>query len=391
MENYVDVATVKDYEFIDFTNRINNLDVHFVSHIQIKEKHDVTNLYNYLFYVPTTSDVYEKFVRSFYENGFVNAIPVFDNSLLNRSKTYVSFNLDVLTLETIIMDLKGTAETYEQEHKNFNSINKFVFDSFIELLERINKDNAKDIVGKIIFIDFRNTLFNLHGIELRRGDSLRNSTPIISSYNVAEFLKGDDIKLNFSDNGTGIYSASLSPEMFTVEGLLFRPVVGSHIRLDKNGLAASYMGSIFTPEDFENYTKLRVLLELEFKPKYSESMFGNTDDFEDFNKFINNCKDVKATTYRLLNLKAVSLSRMTLEIEGSDAETLDKEKLAKMILFSFIKSVGRLELVSNVDKLDSYFKENFTFNAGEHTNDKLVVKTNDPTHYNDLSFDILGW
>ena len=51
MENYVDVATVKDYEFIDFTNRINNLDVHFVSHIQIKEKHNVTNLYNYLFYV----------------------------------------------------------------------------------------------------------------------------------------------------------------------------------------------------------------------------------------------------------------------------------------------------------------------------------------------------
>ena len=34
MENYVDVATVKDYEFIDFTNRINNLDVHFVGHIQ---------------------------------------------------------------------------------------------------------------------------------------------------------------------------------------------------------------------------------------------------------------------------------------------------------------------------------------------------------------------
>ena len=393
MEN--DAVPEKNYMHYEFTKSINNIDVHFVSHIQIRNKKDVTNLYNYLFYVAATSDVYEKFVRSFYENGFVNAIPVFDKSSLNRSKSYISLNLDVLTLETIINDLKASAQNYKENNKSFNKVNKFVFDCFIETLEHIATENANDINGKVLFIDFRNTLFNLHGIELRRHDTIKNRTPIISSYNVSEFLKGEGVKLNFSDKGTGIYSASLGPEMFTVEGILFRPVVGSYIRLDKNGLAASYMGSIFTPEDFENYTKLRILLELEFKPKYGETMFGDIDSFDDFNKFINHCKDVKATNYGLYNIKPVCLSKMTIEIEGSDANLFNREDIAKTILFSFIKSVGRMELVdehTSINDLNSYFKEHFTFNAGEHINDKLVVRTNDDFKtYEDLSFDIVGW
>ena len=86
---------------------------------------------------------------------------------------------------------------------------------------------------------------------------------------------------------------------------------------------------------------------------------------------------------------------MTIEIEGSDANLFNKEDIAKTILFSFIKSVGRMELVdehTSINDLNSYFKEHFTFNAGEHINDKLVIRTNDDFKtFDDLSFDIVGW
>ena len=193
----INVVPEKKYMSFECTNSINGIDVHFVSHIQIRNKKDVTNLYNYLFYVDATSDVYEKFVRSFYENGFVNAIPIFDNSLLNRSKSYISLNLNETTLETIVNDLKPIAQKYEEDHKSFSIVNKFVFDSFIEMLEIIAEKNVNDINGKVLFIDFRNTLFNLHGIELRRHDSIKNRTPIISSYNVSEFLKVKVLNLIF--------------------------------------------------------------------------------------------------------------------------------------------------------------------------------------------------
>ncbi len=387
MEGDVDVKCERKYGFIEFTDKINNLDVHFNAHIQFKNIQNDTSLYNYLFYVQVNPDNYLKFIKSFYTDGFVNAIPIFDKSLLNRSKTYISINLKEININNFISDLAKLSKEYKENNK-VNEVNDFVFTNLLNLIIRMKDRYVDDIKDKVIFIDFRCALFNPHGIELVRSDSLANHTPLISSYNIAEYLKGNDIKLNFSDKGTGIYSASLSSEMFTVEGFLFRPIVGSYIRFDRYGLAASYMGSVFTPEEFENYTKLRILLDLEFTPKYGESLFSNIEDFEEFNKFIEKCKDIKSMQYMLRSFKVVSLSKMTIETEGTDAELFDKEKLAKMVLFSFIKSVGRLELISKVEKLDDYFKANFTFN---NTNGKLIIKTNNVRDYDDLSFDIFGW
>ena len=50
----INVVPEKKYMSFECTNSINGIDVHFVSHIQIRNKKDVTNLYNYLFYVDAT-------------------------------------------------------------------------------------------------------------------------------------------------------------------------------------------------------------------------------------------------------------------------------------------------------------------------------------------------
>ena len=394
-----DVKIVPGVIKFESDKELEKMKVHFTTYVRrVKRDFYVSNefnlfdtLYNRKFYVPITdlnSDIIERMVKSFNDLGFVNAIPVFDESTLNRGKTMIA-------IDTIV-GLGNVINKFEEAIKNnsekVNKVNKFILEEFVEILKEIQKADPDFINNNVLFIEVRNTIFNLHGIELK----FNNKTlayPIINSYQISEFLQGEDIKLNFSEKGKGIYSASLNPEMFTVNNFLFRPVVGSFIRLDKNGLSASYMGSVFTEEMFENYTKLRILVEMNFKPAYGDSMFNSQEKFDNFNEFINHCKNVKSIEYLKKNIDLpVSFDNMSILIEGEDAGKFDRRKIGEIILKSILETCISNDVDSNPDyvreKLKNTIKEGFIINEGSSKKDKVIFKKSES---NDLNFDIRGW
>ena len=380
---------------------INSSNIEFTANVRIKEssyfKDDKIAFYNYLFFVPivsTEDDIIKRCVLNLYKDGFVNKIPVFDTSILNRCKTMISIDLSKVELVKVIDKFEKERDE-NKENVTLDTIKIAIINNFINVLKTINENKGNDynLNNTTIFIEFKNSVYNMHGIELV--NSWKSySNPVLASYQVGEFLKGEDIKLNFSEKGTGIYSANLAHEFFTTAGYLFRPIIGSFARIDKFGFTASYMGSIFTNDDFENYTKLRILLEINLKPKSGKDFFNNLEDFENFNHFIDVCKNPNPTDITNVSItQTLSLANINITIEGSEANSVNREKIAKDILKTLVLNNNPNFNFTDDKLFDDYVNDHFVTNGYSELRDqiKYTIKSLDTKEYNDVDFNVKGW
>lgn len=401
----VDVIVFPQNKRISYNCKIGDgANAQFIANIRIYNKNytgivasERSNpIYNKRFYVPINEQNLEKIIKTFFKYGFVNAIPNFDNSTLNRSKTMLSFEIDEddkykENIKKIIVKLIEYKSKYISSGspltisivENFIKIFTEIKDHVLYPKEHGELVSSDDYKNKVIYIEYMNNIFNLHGTKLYQDGNCDNTSSFLSTYMLGEYLKGQDIKLNFSDKGDGIYSANLAPEMFCFSKYLFRPVIGSFMKFDKFGLTASYMGSLFTIEDFENYTKMRILLEVTLKPKFnSDNLFVDIETFNSYNNFINKIGNLKSTEYVEERFKVpLELDTITISIEGSDAAQYDKAEIVK----EFIKSI----CPKNISYND--IERRFTINNGNNISDKATFKLNkDPSDFA-YTFDLIGW
>ena len=345
------------------------------------ESDDVSKIYNESFYVDIfkDDDTVKRVVECFLNNGFVSAIPVMTGDQRENHETCIKFRVNQCSRNyyNMFKDLISS----ELSAKN---------DLFVKILNYIDEvlsDFFKDeevIDDKVYYVNLKDSVFNAHRCGLLIGDDF----PIFECCGNIDLNKQTDIQLNFGTKVTGYIGATYQECPVSFDKYLMVQIPGSGSVLRMNAYNVSYLGSIFTPELFEDYSKFRFALDIRFLP-LNKTFVSNSESYEYFNEMISQSKEAnESKMWESYCPKRLSckMNRIKLVVSGADSKKEDSVE----ILTKFV------ETITNFDVFNSNIVDINTFKSfvSEHTvydNVNYVFEADVDDLFKNIIFNVTTW
>lgn len=358
-----------------------------VLHFTRKGKDTVSEIYNESFYV----DIFENeetmklAVEYILNNGFASAIPVMSSDQIDNHETCIKFKINPDTLK-IYKEFKSIVSEIDVTKYNkvfvniLNHIEELITDSFNELHE-----NDADV----FYINVKDSVFNAHRCLLFVGGS-ENGFPIFECCKNTSLTKRTDFQLNFGTKATGYVGATYQECPVSFDKYLMTQIPGGGANLTIDSYTVNYLGSIFTPELFEDYSKFRFALDIEFLPQNKKFVL-NEESYNYFNEIITQSKESNdSQMWGSIKPKtlACKMNHIKLVVSGTEAKGKDVvdilSKLIKTITNFDVDTISKNPV--SIDEFESFVSEH-TF----YDNVNYVFEADVNELFKNIMFNIVTW
>lgn len=353
-----------------------------------KEKDPVSEIYNESFYVDIFK--YEETMKLAVEyilnNGFASAIPIMSSNQIDNHETCIKFEINPNSRKIYEL-FKSTISEIDETKYNKVFVNILYY--IEELVSEYFNTNSENDNDDVFYINIKDSVFNAHRCLLFVGDN-ETGFPIFECCKNTALTKRTDFQLNFGTKATGHVGATYQECPVSFDKYLMTQIPGGGANLVLNSYTVSYLGSIFTPDLFEDYSKFRFALDIEFLPQ-NKLFYSNEESYNYFNEIITQSKESNdSQMWESIKPKtlACKMNHIKLVVSGTEAK---KEDTAD-ILFKLVKTITNINIdaiVQNPIPIDE-FK---TF-VSEHTfydNVNYVFEADIKDLFKNVVFNIATW
>lgn len=292
------------------------------------ESKDNDNVVNKDFYVNLDDVGIEDVLKVFKHVKFVNRIPT-KVSITNRFITHIAIN--VKSFEKLKNDYSNN-DLFIEYTKN-NEIGAILLNHIFENTTNLIEDfNIMD--DGVIYYDIYDSVVSSSYIGIY---GKKENFPLFKASSLAETTSKEDYQVSFSCKETGIISAAFNTMPMSINGIFYEAIPGSFMKMDKNNLKISFIGSEFKEETIDDLSNLRITMDINFIPKNDRhSFFNNKEEFKRFNDFVEYVKsgrnDEDTTEFNF----DLAIDNITIVCEGNNK---DKFKSSKGLLNSVLKLI----------------------------------------------------
>ena len=352
-----------------------------------KGKDDISEIYNESFYVDIFKDeeTMKLAVEYILINGFASAIPVTSSDQIDNHETCIKFKINPDTLKIYKMFKSTVSEIdvskYDKVFVNIlNYIEELISDCFNELHE-----NDADV----FYINIKDSVFNAHRCLLFVGDS-ENGFPIFECCKNTALTKRTDFQLNFGTKATGYVGATYQECPVSFDKYLMTQIPGGGANLALNSYTVNYLGSIFTPELFEDYSKFRFALDIRFLPQ-NKLFYTNEESYDYFNEIITQSKESNdSKMWESIKPKtlACKMNRIKLVVSGTEAKKED----AAEILSKLVKTITHFNIdaiTENPIPIDEF--KSFVSERTFYDNVNYVFEADVDDLFKNIVFNVSTW
>lgn len=381
------------------TNYYNGNKYHYrQKHFSIDETCDDTYVYNKDFYVDIFRDkeTVEKAVDTLLKTGFVSAIPVMENDDRFNHETCIKFNLNSKSLEAHDYMKQYIDRVIEKNTEN-NELYKSILDTINTTIENVFKQQPLD--NRTYFINMVDSIFNQHRMYLQLGsmkdtenksETPIHTMPIFESCACLATTNKQDHQINFGTKVSGNISATYAECPISFDKYLMVQIPGSGANLTLSDLTLSYLGSIFTSEMFEDYSRFRFTMDISFKP-LNKLFVNNAESFDHFDKMISTSKANVPSNMNERWFDPISIltkmKSIKLVLSGKEA----KQEDVTDVICGFIKTListlyGSWKNKIDIDSYKTYIESKIKYDSINY-----VIDVDVPDLLQSVPFSITTW
>jgi hypothetical protein len=352
-----------------------------------KETDSVSEIYNESFYVDIfkNEETMKLAVEYILNNGFASAIPIMSSDQIDNHETCIKFKVNSDTRKIYEMFKSIVSEIdITKYNKMFVHVLNYVEELISDYFNTISKIN-----DDVFYINVKDSVFNAHRCLLFVGNS-ENGFPIFECCKNTALTKRTDFQLNFGTKATGYVGATYQECPVSFDKYLMTQIPGGGTNLAIDSYIVNYLGSIFTPELFEDYSKFRFALDIEFLPQ-NKKFVSNEESYNYFNEMITQSRESNdSQMWKSIKPKtlACKMNRIKLVVSGTEA----KEEDAAEILSKLVKTITNI----NIDMISKnpILIDEFKSFVSEHTfydNVNYVFEADVNELCKNLAFNIVTW
>lgn len=367
-------------------------------HFSIDENCDDTYVYNKDFYVDIFSDkdTVEKVVDTLLKTGFVSAIPVMENDDKFNHETCIKFKLNMKSFEAFNY-MKQYIDRVNEKYAENSELYKSILNTITEAIENVFKQQPMD--NRTYFINMVDSIFNQHRMYLQLGsmkdtenksETPVHTMPIFESCACLATTNKQDHQINFGTKVSGNVSATYAECPICFDKYLMVQIPGSGANLTLSDLTLSYLGSIFTPDMFEDYSRFRFTMDISFKP-FNKLFVCNSEAFEHFDKLISTSKANVPSNMneRWFNPISILTKMKSIKLVLSGKES--KQEDVTDVICGFIKTListlyGSWENRIDIDSYKKYIESKINYDSINY-----VIDVDVPDLIQSVPFSIVTW
>lgn len=353
-----------------------------------KEKDPVSEIYNESFYVDIfkSEDTMELAVDYILNYGFIGGVPITMSDLTNSHEIFIKFKIDSDTRKVYEM-FKSTISGIDVT--KYNKLCVQILDYIVELVSDYFDTISGNDNDDVFYINIKDSIFNAHRCLLFVGDC-ETGFPIFECCKNTTLTKRTDVQLNFGTKATGYVGATYQECPVTFDKYLMTQIPGGGANLVTDSYKVNYLGSIFTPELFDDYSKFRFALDIEFLPQ-NKKFVSNEESFNYFNEIIAQSRESNdSQMWGSINPKtlACKMNHIKLVVSGTEAKKED----TVYILSKLVKTITNIDvdMISknpvSIDEFESFVSEH-TF----YDNVNYVFEADVDDLFKNIIFNIATW
>lgn len=349
---------------------------------------DTHKILNERFYVSIfdSDEIMKKAAECIVKYGYISAIPIMNEDDRYYHETCVrvdnttDLNEQVSKFEKIINEISETIEV--------TNATKFVITELVDKLndavEFFKSETKESENADSIYINIKDSVYNQHRCIVTAGNINRNLFEACMNKITASKT---DYQLNFGTKVTGTIGVSFGECPLSFGDYLCVQIPGGTSTLNLESYKLAYLGSIFTEELFEDYSKLRFALDIEFKP-LNKTFATTKESFEHYSSIIDQTKEKnpsKIFANRNDSKLLCKLSNIKLSVSGS----LANETIVENIVESLTLAICTVSETANISEIRDKVMNKLSEKISHDHDYDLSLDVEDI--FKDIEFNIITW